>query len=166
MQALFAIITILCLGAWIYFRHSFFAAPFVVFLSLWVQDFYPLCHFPMYSDPNESENYFYLATVDDAGRAQPLPVRKLTSITAPKVKKMFKAWADDVAKTQGKHRDELSDADRAKIGNDLLNFLRDQATKHANTLPDKLQLVEVWIVYDDDTGFSETPKVVASQPAS
>ena len=99
MQTTVAILTILSLAGLIVYKHSFFTVPLVVFLSLWVQDFFPLSHFPMYSDPDESEDYFYLATVDELGEITPLPVRGLANITAPKVKKMFKSWADDDAES-------------------------------------------------------------------
>jgi hypothetical protein len=163
MEITFAILTILSLAAWIFFKHSFFAVPLVVFLSLWVQDFFPLSHFPMYSDPDESEDYFYLATVDEEGEITPLPVRSLANITAPKVKKMFKSWAEDDARAIGKSRKELSDEQRAEVGERLLLFLKDQAEKRGrgDDFPDDAALVQTWIVYDNETGISETPAVVA-----
>ena len=161
MEALFGILTLLSFAALIGFRHSFFMVPFIVFLSIWVEDFFPLSHFPMYSDPNESENYFYVATADAGGATEPLPVRKLTSITAPKVKKMYKSWAREYANELGKSDRELTREERAKVGRDLLAFLRKQADERHEAMPDRLALVEVWIVYDDDTGFSETPETVA-----
>ena len=165
MEVTFAILTILSLVGWVYLRHSFSAVPFVVFLSLWVQDFFPLSHFPMYSDPDESEDYFYVATVDDGGKITPVPVRQLTSITAPKVKKMFKSWADDVAGAQDKSRNDLTPEERAEVGEDLLTFLKDQADKRGREFPAEPSLVQVWIVYDNDTGISETPAIVATLEA-
>ncbi|MCB1064963.1 MAG: hypothetical protein KDN20_18850 [Verrucomicrobiae bacterium] len=162
MAVLFAILTVLSLAAWLGLRHSFFAVPFIVFLSIWVEDFFPLSHFPMYSDPNESENYFYVGTTDEKGETKPLPIRALSSITAPKVKKMYKSWARDYADSLGKSDRELTKEERAKVGRDLLEFLRKQSADRSQDLPENLTLVEVWIVYDNDAGFSETPEVVAT----
>ncbi|MCB1229052.1 MAG: hypothetical protein KDN19_02235 [Verrucomicrobiae bacterium] len=165
MEALFGFLTILSFAALIGFRHSFFMVPLIVFLSIWVEDFFPLSHFPMYSDPNESENYFYVATMDDKGEPEALPVRKMTSITAPKVKKMYKSWAREYADERDKSDRDLTKEERAEVGRNLLAFLRSQAEQRHEVLPDNLALVEVWIVYDDDEGFSETPEVVAVLPA-
>jgi hypothetical protein len=161
MQTLFAILTILSFAAMIRLRHSFFMVPLIVFLSLWVQDFFPLSHFPMYSDPDESENYFYVASVDESGTQEALPVRALTSITAPKVKKMYKSWAREYADSLEKRDRDLTKEERAKVGRDLLTFLKKQAVERNREMPPKLALVEVWIVYDNETGFSETPETVA-----
>lgn len=165
MEALFGFLTILSFAALVGLRHSFFMVPLIVFLSIWVEDFFPLSHFPMYSDPNESENYFYVATVDDQGTPEALPIRKMTAITAPKVKKMYKSWARDFADDLGKRDKDLTAEERAEVGRNLLAFLRDQAEQRHEDLPENLALVEVWIVYDNDKGFSETPEVVAVLPA-
>jgi len=162
MELTFAILTLLSLAGWVAFRHSFFSVPLIVFLSLWVQDFFPLSHFPMYSDPDPSEDYFYLATVDERGGITPVPVRGLTRITAPKVKKMYKSRADDEARKQGKSRKDLTTEERAQIGRHLLMFLKDQAEKRGQNFPAEASLVQVWIVYDDDTGFKETPEIIAT----
>ncbi len=165
MEVLFALICVCSLLAWILLKHSVFSVPFVIFLSLWVQDFYPLSHFPMYSDPDESENFFYLARDLGEGKTQPLPVLKITGVTAPKVKKLFKAWAKERAAELDKSDKELSDEERAEIGRELLEFLGDQAGKRgmAEDLKGSLALVEVWIVYDTKTRkITETPTTVAT----
>ena len=162
MDSLFAILTILSLAGWIGLKHSFFSVPFVVCLSIWVQDFFPLSHFPMYSDPDESENYFYVATTNEEGEMEPVPVRKLTSITAPKVKKMYKSWSWKRADEMDKSDRDLTTEERAEVGRELLTFLNDQAVDRNREMPEPLHLVEVWIVYDNDTGFSETPETVAT----
>lgn len=165
MDLLFGTLTLLSLAGWIFLRHSFFAVPLIVCLSIWVEDFFPLSHFPMYSDPNESENYFYVATLDEAGRPRPLPVNDLTGVTAPKVKKMYKSWAKDHAEKLGKSDSDLTREERAEVGRELLAYLREQAGKRKKSLGGTAALVEVWIVYDDDKGFSETPEIVATLPA-
>ena len=162
MDTLFAILTILSLAGWIGLRHSFFSVPFIVCLSIWVQDFFPLSHFPMYSDPDESENYFYVATTNEAGEREPIPVRALTSITAPKVKKMYKSWSRQRADEMDKSDRDLTPEERAEVGRELLTFLNRQALDRNREMPEPLHLIEVWIVYDNDTGFSETPETVAT----
>lgn len=161
MEALFGSLTLLSLAGWIGLRHSFFSVPFVVSLSIWVQDFFPLSHFPMYSDPDESENYFYVATTTENGDMEPIPVRKLTSITAPKVKKMYKSWARERASELDKSDRELTIEERAEVGRELLTFLSGQAAERSREMPDPLHLVEVWIVYGEE-GFTETPETVAT----
>jgi hypothetical protein len=165
MTALFASLTILSLAGWVFLRHSFFAVPFVAFLSIWVEDFFPLSHFPMYSDPDNSENYFYVATQDEDGGLTPLPVNALTGVTAPKVKKMYKSWSRDFAAKLGKSDSKLTKEERAEVGRDLLAYLNEQALSRKKEFPGEASLIEVWIVYDDEKGFSETPEVVATLPA-
>ena len=162
MDTLFGSLTLLSLAGWIGLRHSFFSVPFIVCLSIWVQDFFPLSHFPMYSDPDESENYFYVATTNETGEMEPIPVRKLTSITAPKVKKMYKSWSRKRADEMDKSDRDLTQEERAEVGRELLTFLNGQAVDRNREMPEPLHLVEVWIVYDNDTGFSETPETVAT----
>ncbi len=165
MEILFASLTVLSALAWVGFRHSFFVVPFVLFLSLWVEDFFPLSHFPMYSDPDESENYFYVASIDEGGETRPIPIRALTEVTAPKIKKMYKSWVDDYAAAHSTDDDRLTEAQQAEVGGELLTFLRDQAVAHEQAWPEQAALVEVWIVYGDE-GFRETPRVVATLPPS
>ena len=165
MEVLFALICIGSFAAWILLKHSIFSVPFVIFLSLWVQDFYPLSHFPMYSDPDESENYFYLAKDLGDGKTEPLPVRAITGVTAPKVKKLYKAWAREFAEKNDKSHKELTDEERAEIGRELIQFLFEQAGKRnqSEKMKGPLALVEVWIVYDTGTRkITETPAVVAT----
>ena len=162
MDTLFGSLTLLSLAGWIGLRHSFFSVPFIVCLSIWVQDFFPLSHFPMYSDPDESENYFYVATTNEAGEMEPIPVRQLTRITAPKVKKMYKSWSRQRADEMDKSDRDLTQEERAEVGRELLTFLNGQAVDRNREMPEPLHLVEVWIVYDNDTGFSETPETVAT----
>lgn len=162
MVILFAALTLLSFLGWILLRHSFFVVPFIVFLSIWVEDFFPLSHFPMYSDPNDSENYFYVATLDDRGDPKPLPVNDLTGVTAPKVKKMYKSWAKTHAEKLGKSDTKLTKEERAEVGRNLLAYLREQAAERKKEIPGAAALVEVWIVYDEEKGFTETPEIVAT----
>ncbi|MCB1078857.1 MAG: hypothetical protein KDM64_13640, partial [Verrucomicrobiae bacterium] len=135
MAVLFAVLTLGSLAGWIFLRHSFFIVPFIVCLSIWVEDFFPLSHFPMYSDPNESENYFYVATLDDKGEPKPLPVNELTGVTAPKVKKMYKSWARTFADKLGKSDTKLTKEERAEVGRDLLTYLKEQAVSRRKEIP-------------------------------
>ena len=163
MDGLFGFIAIASLITWIVTRYSFWCLPFVVSIAILAEDnFYPLSYFPMYSDPDESENYFYVATTNETGEMEPIPVRKLTSITAPKVKKMYKSWSRQRADEMDKSDRDLTQEERAEVGRELLTFLNGQAVDRNREMPEPLHLVEVWIVYDNDTGFSETPETVAT----
>ena len=158
------------------YRHSFFLLPFVVAISLIAEDsFYPLSHFPMYSDPDESENYFYIGTWEsDTTEPTPeeikaLPVRQVTGITAPKVKKMQKAWIRSRADEVGVKDTKLEESEKVKQWLDLMDYLRKQCLKRQEgraekvPLPEKLALVEVWIEFDEEQGYRETARVVAVQ---
>ncbi len=148
------------------YRHTFFALPFVVALSLLAQDnFYPLSYFPMYSDPDESENYFYIGTWEGGTDPKPedikpLAVRQLTGITAPTIKKRQKAWIRMRAAELDMKDTELPEEERVLKYLELLDHLRDHQREE---LPERLALVEVWIEYDEEKGYRETPRVVAVQ---
>jgi len=84
---------------------------------------------------------------------------------------MYKSWSRDYAGERDKSDNDLTQEERAEVGRELLGFLRDQAEKRVagkrgkrGRLPENLALVEVWIVYDNDTGLSETTEVVATLP--
>ena len=166
MDAFFGIILAASLIGWISTRYSVFCLPFLVSLSILAQDsFYPLSHFPMYSDPDESENYLYLATFSSGSdEPEPLQVRTLTGLSAPKVKKMWKSYLRGHAEELGKKDTKLSAAERAEAGRILLDEFREMATGRSNELPESLGLVEVWIEHNPEGGWTETAAIVARQP--
>ena len=165
MDTLYWIVAVGSVVCWIWLRHPIFSVSLITAFSLLVGEFYPFSNFPMYGDPDESENYFYIAEAMPDGTNEALPVRRLTGITAPKVKKMYKsrlkAHLEERAEAEGVRKVEPTAQDRRKIGLDMLAYLRDQADGRQNQLPGKTSLVEVWIVYDGETGYSETPETVA-----
>lgn len=166
MDALFGIILALSLLGWVATRYSIFCLPFLVSLSILAQDsFYPLSYFPMYSDPDESENYLYLATFPDgSGKPEPLPVHALTGLSAPKVKKMWKSYLRGHADDLGKKDTQLSAEESAEAGRILLDEFRELAEKRSGKLPASLGLVEVWIECNPEGGWTETATVIARQP--
>ncbi len=168
MDTISAIIGIASLVAWVWTRHPFFCLPLLVAGSLLLEDdAYPFSHFPMYSDPDESENYLYLAKPDSDGDGKPdaLPVRTLTGLTAPKIKKMYKRYLKDHAAELGKKDTELTDEERAEIGREILAYYREQGVARGSEMPEELLLMEVWIEYDETVkgGLSETTTLIARQ---
>jgi len=166
LDAALGIILAASLFGWVATRYSVFCLPVVVALCILAEDeFYPLSHFPMYSDPDESENYFYLVTFRKRNdEMRPLPVRRLTGLSAPKVKKMWKPYSRDFADELGKKDTELTLEERAEIGRVILDEMREMAVGRGRPLPDRLGLVEVWIESDEEKGWTETTTVVARQP--
>ena len=174
MDAFCAVIGLASLIFWIVTRHPFFCLPLLVAGSLLLEDdAYPFSNFPMYSDPDESENYLYLAKpVDQKDHAKevegewvaPLPSKTLTGITAPKIKKMYKRYLEDYAKEVDTKTKELSDEQRAKIGRQILAFFREQGEKRNSEMPEEMRLIEVWITYNNDGGgFNEVASEIARQ---
>lgn len=165
------------LAAWIRWRQVFFCLPFLVSLSLYLEDeAYPFSWFPMYGDPDESENYFYLADLgaeaadsaeDRSGppleaEGVPIGVRTHTGLTAPKLKKMYRSWAEERADDLGKKdRRALSPEERAEVGTELIQYYRQQAERRGSPLPSEVALMEVWIRYEPGGGFAETAEAVA-----
>ena len=176
MDAISAVVAAASLIAWIMTRHPFFCLPLLVAGSLLLEDdAYPFSHFPMYSDPDESENYLYLAKpAEQPGKGkqvagewvEPLGSKTMTGITAPKIKKMYKRYLKDYAKKIGTKDTKLSDEQRAKIGRQILAFFREQGEKRNSEMPDDMRLIEVWITYNTDGGgFNEVASEIARQSA-
>ena len=166
MEIILGIILAASLYGWLATRYSIFCLPVIVSLCILAEDkFYPLSYFPMYSDPDESENYFYLVTFRaKSGEPRPLRVRNLTGLSAPKVKKMWKPYSRDFADDLGKKDTELTVEERAEIGRVILNEMREMAANRGRELPERLGLVEVWIESAPEKGWTETTTIVARQP--
>lgn len=153
------------------FRHSAFVVPALVAFSLTVRENYPFSNFPMYSNPDESENYFYLVALDDQNQETPLPVSKLTQFSAPGLKKTFKSRCEAFAKnnpgSDGKKRkgNALTPEERNTVGVKLIEELRKQAAAAKKEMPPRLGIVEVWIHAEDEGGgWTETPALVTAEP--
>jgi len=170
------------LGCSIWYRHPFPLLLSFVAFSLAFGEYYPFSNFPMYSDPDDRENYFVLAEVPteeqrtelpdlslpgkspaetpyfifDGVICKPLPVYPYTAITAPTMKKMFKSRMDAYAKKHATKRKHLTPEQREKIGRDFLQYLREQAANSEATkrgkLPGELALLEFWIEPDTENG--------------
>lgn len=167
MDGILGVVAAISLAGWIATRYSIWCLPLIVSVAILAEDdFYPLSYFPMYSDPDESENYLYVATWEsDPASHQPIPIHDFTGLSAPKVKKMEDKYREDFAKKLKKKDKELTDDEIAEIGGVLLDEFRAIARGKGRTLPDRLALVEVWIVADEAGGWTETPAVLAAQTA-
>ncbi|MCB1088802.1 MAG: hypothetical protein KDM63_17330 [Verrucomicrobiae bacterium] len=167
MDGIIGVIAAISLIGWIATRYSIWCLPLIVSVAILAEDeCYPLSYFPMYSDPDESENFLYVATFEtDPARHQPLPIHNFTGLSAPKVKKMEDKYREDYAKKLKKKDKELTDEDIATVGSQLLDEFRAIAAGKQKTLPDHLALVEVWIEADDDGGWTETATILAAQSA-
>jgi hypothetical protein len=165
MDGLFVIIALGSLFGWIKTRFSIWCLPFLVSISILAQDdFYPLSYFPMYSDPDESENYLYVASYgSDPAIHEALPIRDLTGLSAPKVKKMWKSYSRGFADELGKKDTKLTEEELNEVSGILLNEFREVAENKGKELPEKLALIEVWIEATDEGGWTETPRVLGAQ---
>ncbi len=156
-----------CLGSLRAFcRHPFFAMFVLIGVSLAVKENYPFSHFPMYGNPGPSTTYLYIAEAREDGSHEPLPVRELAGITAPKVKKIFGSRVDAYCKENSRKEDTLSDRELASIGQDILDYLRPLAVKRSKgrePMPDKMALIQVRIEYSEGGGFSETPRTITDE---
>ncbi|MCF6312852.1 MAG: hypothetical protein L3J39_10420 [Verrucomicrobiales bacterium] len=189
------ILAALGLATAIWFRHPFpFLIAFVSF-SLAIGEFYPFSNFPMYSDPDDRENYFVLSAIPDQNNidqlpepkpgsapantpyyqldgmiCRPLPSYPFTGLTAPTIKKMFKSRMNTFAKKHGTKRKHLNSEQRRQLGEKFLLYIREESQKSTaprrGELPEKLALLEFWIEPDRiNGGFIETPTLVAHLPA-
>ena len=167
MDGLFGLIAVVSLIGWIATRYSIWCLPFIVSLAILAEDdFYPLSYFPMYSDPNESENYLYVAEwKDDPATYEPIPIHQFTGLSAPKVKKMWKSYRRDFADDLHKKDTQLTPAETNEIAGILLKEFSKVAKNKGSQLPDHLALVEVWIEATEKGGWTETTTVLGYLPA-
>ncbi len=168
MDALFGIIAVGSLAGWIATRYSIWCLPLVVSLAILAEDdFYPLSFFPMYSDPDESENYLYVATWEsDPRQNEAIPIHNFTGLSAPKVKKMWKSYSRDFADDLDKKDTELTESELNEAAGILLSEFQKVARDRDTALPEKLSLMEVWIEATDKGGWTETPRMLGAVPAT
>lgn len=155
LEILYLLVACASALAWAWLRQPAWSVPLLTAVSLLAGEFYPLSDYPMYSDPDGRENYLYIARVD-GHTYEPVPVRTLTGVTAPKVKKMYKAR---LRSRSTQRRPTI--AEQSAAGTDLLEFLRGQANARGRSLPERVALVEVWIVHDGVDGYHERMQVIA-----
>jgi hypothetical protein len=165
MDGILGVIAAISLIGWIATRYSIWCLPLIVSVAILAEDdFYPLSFFPMYSDPDESENYLYVATWEtDPAKHEAIPIHTFTGLSAPKIKKMAKSYTRGFAKELKKKDTTLTPAEISQINGVLLDEFRLVAKGKNRTLPDRIALVEVWIEADEEGGWTETPTVLAAQ---
>lgn len=167
MDAFLGIIAVGSLVGWVATRYSIWCLPLLVSVSIMAEDdFYPLSHFPMYSDPDESENYLYVATWEgDPLQNEAIPIHQFTGLSAPKVKKMWKSYSRDFADDLDKKDTELTEDELNAAATILLGEFKKVAEDRNLKLPEKLALMEVWIEATDEGGWTETPRLLGAVPA-
>lgn len=127
-------------------------------ISLLLEENYPFSHYPMYSNPGADRSYYIVA--DAAG--QPLPIADLTGITCPKVGKMYRKKAEELASRLKLSRSSLPPEQRQKVGEEIFAQLRLYAGQLNKTLPDKLVLQKVDVSLRDGK-VTENPEVLAQE---
>lgn len=151
--------------AWGTFHRPVLALPVLVTLSLAAGEFYPLSNYPMYSDPDGRENYLYLARVDEEDDGWvPLPMRETTGLSAPTLKKLYKAryLASSVpAPSSTRPRTRVLYERARAAGEETLAFLDERAAERGRALPRSTALIEVWIEWDRVSSYRERGHIVA-----
>lgn len=168
MDGIFGLIAAVSLIGWIATRYSIWCLPLLVSVAILAEDdCYPLSFFPMYSDPDESENFLFVATWEtDPTQYHAIPIEEATGLSAPKVKKMWKSYSRDFADDLKKKDTELTDEETNEISGVLLKEFRKVAANQGKELPENLALVEVWIEATDIGGWTETPEVLGTISSS
>lgn len=115
------------------------------FLSLELKENYPFSHYPMYSNPSD-ERHYYLIT---DGSGQPIPIQTLTGVTCPKIGKIFRKKAEELAKKHDVKAKDLSPEGVQEVCDEMFAQLRQEAEGRQQTLPDRLQLKKSFISYQD-----------------
>jgi len=150
-------------------RQPIVALPLLVVFLLVVGEFYPFSDFPMYSDPDPGvTDYIYLGNADaleDDGKPTPIPMQDLVGVRAAKAKKIFHTDLEEYAKSLGKKKPDLSEAERQSVAAKTLAYLRSQETRMgtAQMLPERLALVHGEIDLVLGEGIRETQTVLATE---
>ena len=129
-----------------------------VLLSVLLKENYPFSHFPMYASPSPERHYI---RVTDA-KGGLLPIATLTGITSPKVGKIYRKKTEDVARRKGIRAFDLPLADRQAIGLEIFAYLRTQAARIHQTLPDKMQLAMVMLSFENGQ-VSDRPEIIVTE---
>jgi hypothetical protein len=130
-------------------------------LSLYLRENYPFTHYPMYSNPSAERSYYVVA---DAATGEPLPIAELTGITCPKIGKIWRTKAAELAGKLKTSKTELSHSEGGDqtIGLAIFSQLRGYAKDRNQTLPARLQLRRMEISYADGK-VVETPDILATE---
>lgn len=134
--------------------------PALVYLCAKVEEFYPITHWPMYSNPSMGPSWYcYLAD----GDGEALPVRVLCGETAPKLKKRMRSYTTDLLGQEqweqyGKREDLPAEAWEI-CAERVLTEMVERSHEEGNLaeLPPQLQLMRVDI-HQQEYGFREEAK--------
>jgi hypothetical protein len=129
-------------------------------VGTFLQENYPISHYPMYSNPSADRSYYIVA---DAATGKPLPIATVSGITCPKIGKI---WRDKVAKLTKKEdisKNDLTEEQKQQIGQAIFDELRVHAkASHRTGLPEHLMLRRMDILYRDGV-MSEVPTTLATE---
>lgn len=144
---------------WIWRTPLTFLAVYCL-ISVLLRENYPISHYPMYAKPSADRAYYI---VGDAATGKPLPVATVSSITCPKVGKIYRKMSEEMAEKLKVNKSGLSAAQQQEIGVAIFQELRRHAkdTK-ASGLPPKLMLQRVDILWRDGE-LMEKPTLLASE---
>ncbi len=129
-------------------------------VSLIAKENYPLSNYPMYSNPSPERPYYTIAD----GEGKPLPIQEKTGITCPKIGKIYRKKAEELAKKHDIKAVDLTPEQMQSIGMEMFAQLRHEAEKLKQPMPERLQLVKTYISYKDGK-VVETPNLIAQEPA-
>ena len=150
-----------------FFRHPVSALFWFVLISLFVQENYPLSHYPMYKGWSEETFYLYIASGDE-----PVAAKPIFKVSVPRIKKLFGNHMGDIAEERSQAAGEkirpyeLPEEAKVEAGMRLLKQLRDavpekQREEYAELLAKPLTLMRIDIHYTDGV-FEKTATKVAS----
>lgn len=128
-------------------------------ISIFLRENYPFTHYPMYSNPGAERSYYLVA---DATTGQPLPIAELSGITCPKIGKIWRTKAAELAGKANKNKQKLGTEDKQAIGLAIFSQLRGYAKDEGRVLPARLQLRRVDIGYAEGK-VVETPEILATE---
>lgn len=132
--------------AWAFLKRSPIGALLIyTALSLLLKENYPFSNYPMYSNPSAERPYY---TVAD-GNGQPIPVQKLTGITCPKIGKIYRKKAEELAKKHDIKAKDLPPAMVQQVCDEMFAQMRHEAKGKNQVLPDQLQIIKSYISYKD-----------------
>jgi hypothetical protein len=118
-------------------------AIFVV-VCLIAKENFPFSNFPMYSRPGAERGYFVVTD----GEGEPIPVGKMTGVTASQVGKAYRKKSKELSLKADVTGQARPARDRT-VATEIFEMLREQASKRGKEIPEKLQLHLVEIRFED-----------------
>ena len=148
-----------CRGCFRWWNHTPLTALLVfVLLSVVLKENYPFSHFPMYASPSPERHYI---RVTDA-KGDLLPIATLTGITSPKIGKIYRKKTEDEARRKGIRVFDLPLEDRQAVGLEIFAYLRAQAARLRQTLPEKMQLAMVMLSFENGE-VCDRPEIIVTE---